>query len=378
MGGKTNIDPLHFFICLFMRSTFFAIVVTLLCCVVSPPRTIFAQSTFTASQQEIRKELSHILASKKSGYSFSGMVLIKQAEQTLYEFHGSGDNHTTPTMFTDTSQFVIGSISKQCTGVLVLREMEQGRLNLFAPIRTYLPELTQSWADTVNAHHLLTHTHGITKLSAPTLFPPGTQFSYSQIGYELLARIVAKTSGKSFAECVHDLFRLCGMRHSFHPAVKQYTQLVQGYTGDSTGAFIAETSSLENYPAAGALISTAQDLVRWNEALYSGKLLSSGTMHLLTTTKPNAIRQHPLFGKTEYSYGITIDNRDSVLQLGNTGFAPGFASMNFYFPATRISIVILSNVDCCSYRNDLASVFAYHTAIQQAVRAYQLRMNQRK
>jgi len=82
----------------------------------------------------------------------------------------------------------------------VLREFDKGNIDLFTPIKKYLPELTQSWADTVTIHHLLTHMHGISQLDKPTTFKVGTQYSYSQIGYELLAKIIERTSGKSFAE----------------------------------------------------------------------------------------------------------------------------------------------------------------------------------
>ncbi len=328
------------------------------------------QNAYTQAKPTFTEALYRILHNSNAPYPFSGLVLIQQDTTTLYAASQGYARNVTKTPFSSTSQFVVGSISKQFTGVLVLREVESKRLDLFAPIRQYLPELQQAWADTITAHHLLTHTHGITSLTEPSSFPAGTRFAYSQRGYELLSRIVSATSGKSFADCAQELFRLCGMTQTFHPAVKQYKNLVQGYTRDSTGTFQQEQASLENYPAAGSFISTARDLARWNRVLYSGQLLSPRMMQLLTTTKPNATRQHPLFGKTEYSYGITIDSTNQVVRLGNTGFAPGFASMNFYFPAVRTSVIVLSNTDCCSYKEDLATVFAYHTAILEVVRQY--------
>ena len=239
---------------------------------------------------------------------------------------------------------MIGSISKQFTAVLVLREFDKGKIDLFTPIHKYLPELTQSWADTVNVHHLLTHMHGITQLDKPTSFKVGTQYSYSQIGYDLLARIVEKTSGKSFAELSENLFVECGMKNTFHPDIKKYNNLVKGYSEIENGKIEFETKTFQNYVAAGSFISTINDLNTWNSLFYNGKLLKSKTMKLLETKQKGAVRNHPIFGITEYGYGITIDTKENILQFGQTGFAPGFISMNFYFPKTKTSVIVLENV----------------------------------
>ncbi|MCE7054330.1 beta-lactamase family protein [Algoriphagus sp. AGSA1] len=80
-------------------------------------------------------------------------------------------------------QFVIGSISKQITSVLVLREYEKGNLSLNDKIATYLPSIDQSWSKSVTIHHLLTHTHGVVDVNQPLGFEPGAQFQYSQLGF---------------------------------------------------------------------------------------------------------------------------------------------------------------------------------------------------
>jgi CubicO group peptidase (beta-lactamase class C family) len=263
-------------------------------------------------------------------------------------------------------QFVIGSISKQFTAVLVLREYDKGNIDIFTPIHTYLPELTQSWADTVTVHHLLTHMHGITQLDKLTTFKVGSQYSYSQIGYDLLAKIVEKTSKKSFAELSENLFRACGMKNTFHPDIKKYSNLVKGYTEIENGKIEFEKETFQNYVAAGSFLSTVNDLNIWNDLFYNGKLLKSKTMKLLLTKQQGAVRNHPLFGITEYGYGITIDTKENILQYGQTGYAPGFISMNFYFPKTKTSAIVLANV---AYETeDLKKTFYYPTEILKIVR----------
>ena len=320
----------------------------------------------TFGQQNILDKQIDSIISTKTTKPFNGVILFSQNGQTKYSktFGYSDIDKKEPLKLN--SQFVIGSISKQFTAVLVLRELDKGNIDLFTPIKKYLPELTQSWADTVTIHHLLTHMHGITRLDKPTTFKVGTQYSYSQIGYDLLSKIVEKTSGKSFAELSKNLFEECGMKNTFHPDIKGYNNLAKGYTENENGKIEFETETFQNYAAAGSFISTVEDLNIWNNCFYSGKLLKRKTMKMVETKQNGAVRDHPIFGITEYGYGITVDTKENILQLGQTGFAPGFISMNYYFPKTKTSVIVLENV---AYEtDDLKKTFYYHTEILKIVR----------
>jgi len=311
-------------------------------------------------QSNLAKRIDSLIACKTKK-PFNGVILISQDGKTKYsKVNGYSDiERKTPLLVND--QFVIGSISKQFTAVLVLQEFDKGHINLFVPIHNYLPELTQNWADTVTVHNLLTHTHGVTELDKPTTFKVGAQFAYSQIGYDLLAKIIERTSGKSFAELSKDLFKKCRMTNTFHPNIKEYKNLVKGYTEQENGIVTFDSSSLDNYAAAGAFISTANDLILWNQNLQNGKLLKKSSFAMMMTKQKNAIRQHPIFGVTEYGYGITIDTKENILQLGQTGFAPGFVSMDFYFPRIKTSVVVFENVAYDS--DDIKKTFYYLTEI---------------
>ena len=118
-------------------------------------------------QVDIKKQIDSLI-SIKTKKPFNGVILISQKGKTKYsKLYGYSDiDKKEPLKQND--QFVIGSISKQFTAVLVLREFDKGNLDLFTPIHKYLPELTQSWADTVTIHHLLVHMHGISDLNKPT------------------------------------------------------------------------------------------------------------------------------------------------------------------------------------------------------------------
>jgi CubicO group peptidase (beta-lactamase class C family) len=328
---------------------------------------IFFKTTIVTfgQQNNVVKQIDTLILAKTTK-PFNGIILISQKGKTKYsKMYGYSDIDKKKVLKIN-AQFVIGSISKQFTAVLVLREFDKGHLDLFTPIHTYLPELTQSWADSVTVHHLLTHMHGITQIDRPTIFKVGTQYSYSQIGYDLLAKIIEKTSEKSFAELSKNLFKECGMKNTFHPNIKEYDNLVKGYTEIESGKLEFENKTFQNYVAAGSFISTAKDLNIWNKIFYGGKLLKNETMKMLETKQQGAVRNHPIFGSTEYGYGITIDTKANISQLGQTGFTPGFVSMSYYFPKSQTSVIVLENIAYDT--DDLKKTFYYHTEILKIIR----------
>ena len=318
-----------------------------------------------AQGSDMSSKINALLATK-TNKPFNGAIIIAQKGVVYYAKNNGYSNLEKKTDLTLNDQFVIGSISKQITAVLVLQEYEKGHLKLDAPIINYLPELTQRWADTVTIQQLLSHTHGINDVSKPLAFPAGTQYAYSQLGYELLAKIVERVSLKTFSELAAALFTRCNMKNTVDPSAQTPKNLVTAYTEQKDGSLTIEKECLQNPVPAGGFISTANDLLLWNESLFGGKLLASSTFKLLTTKQPNAVREHPVFGTTDYGLGITVDTKEDILQYGQTGFAPGFASMDFYFPETKTSVIILENI--AYYPEDLSKTFHYHTDILKLIR----------
>lgn len=274
--------------------------------------------------------------------SFYGTALVAKNNTIVFVPQAAAD-----TMLYDgpvrENLYWIGSVSKQFTAVIVLQEVERGRIDLHTPIGNYLPDLKESWTGQVTVHHLLTHTHGIPEPSlrdpnASLLFAPGTAYEYSQYGYALLAQIVENTSGKSFADLSDELFSRCGMYRTFHPDRQKHRPVLAGYRN---GRQVADVPAV--YPAAGGFASQENDLLTWNNQLHGGKLLPDSLYRLMIAPQPNAVRQHPLFGETLYGYGITTLLQNGALRLGQTGLVPGFCSMNFYYPGTGVSLIILSN-----------------------------------
>ncbi len=279
-----------------------------------------------------------------SPLTFNGVVLVSQKGKIQYlKANGYRDVEKKIPLKTD-DQFEIMSNSKQITAVLVLQAAEQGKLNLKTPVKKYLPSLTQSWADTVTVHHLLNHTHGITDTDKPAAFKAGSQFKYGNLSYMLLGEILKNTTGKDFTELAQSLFKKLKMDKSFIYNVKNNQSLVPGYRSDNNQFEKVKESFLnqEIAPAAG-VISTVQDLAKWDEALFKGKLLSPEFQKLMLT--PSTTAQHNVFGKESmgFGYNVRFIKEAGLDYYGVTGLGDGFTCLNVYFPSTDTSLIILEN-----------------------------------
>ncbi|WP_264790702.1 serine hydrolase domain-containing protein [Aureispira anguillae] len=304
------------------------------------------------------------LLSSNPKQAFNGIVLVTQeGEEPYVHIQGFSNVENKKELNLD-DQFVIGSISKQITAVLILQAYERGDIALDQPIGKYLLNSKQTWKDSVTIHHLLTHTHGIVALDEPLAFMPSTQFQYSQLGYELLANILEAVTHQSFADLSTELFQKQGLKHTVHPKARAAAKLVKGYTEMPNKTIVYEANSLQNYVPAGSFISTANDLAAWNRCLHSGQLLKDSSFDLMVSDYET--RKHPIFGEIEYGYGLTFKKGEAPIQIGALGFAPGFVSSNFYFPSSKTTVVILENV--ARNLEDFKKTFYYHIKILTAIR----------
>lgn len=299
---------------------------------------------------------------------FNGAVVTVRNGKTVYaKSHGFADSARKTPLRVD-SQFILGSISKQTTAVLVLQELEKGNLSLQDPIRKYLPDLQANWADSVTIHHLLSHTSGVVSEDKPLAFRPGTGFLYSGIlGYRLLARVAEKAGGKTYPELAAALFNRCGLRHTTIPALYRKGRLAGSFTEAPGGELQPHRYQLEDLEPptpAGGVISTAADMAQWNECLHGGKLLRASTYKLMTTVY--AARPHARWGEVGYGYGLQVDQGGGVVEYSHSGTLAGFIGTNLYYPASGTSIVVLENV--ARDFNDQIRAFYFHDQLRQLFR----------
>lgn len=275
---------------------------------------------------------------------FNGVILITQKGKPVYsKTHGFADfENKIPLKFDD--QFKINSNSKLFTSVLVMQQVENGKIDLKTAIGKYLPELSQSWKDSINVHQLLNHTHGIDELDKPLLFKPGTDFKYGNISNVLLGQILEKVTGKPYVELANNLFKKLKLKNTFCYAFENEDQLVSGYKlKNNQTEIVTNIKYTPSIPAAG-IISNAHDLALWSYKLHHGKILKKSSYDLITQS--SAMSQHNVFGaeKMGYGYNIRIAEQNGVKYIGHTGLGDGFAALNVYFPNEDLSLIILENV----------------------------------
>lgn len=284
------------------------------------------------------------LISSENPRPFNGVVLLTQNGKVKYSKIFGYKNFDLKTPLKQDDQFEIMSNTKQITSVLILKEVEKGKINLQEPIKKYLPFLTKSWADSVTVHQLLNHTHGIVDIEKPLLFKPGSEFKYGNLSNSLLGKIIENTTKKSYKEVAEELFKSLNMKYTFCYSKTDKKNLVSGHMNKDNNFKVVKNSFIDDYNmAADGVITTAKDLTIWNDALHNGKILTPKSYTLMTTESTKS--QHDVFGKEKMSYGynIRIVEENEIKYFGHTGLGDGFASLNIYIPKSDINLIILEN-----------------------------------
>ncbi|MBE1162386.1 serine hydrolase domain-containing protein [Dyella acidiphila] len=265
------------------------------------------------------------------------------------------------------SVFEAGSVSKQFTAAAALILVGEGRLSLDDDIRKYLPELPD-YGHVVTVGELMGHTSGlrdwgdieamagwprtervydmadvlqVTARQRALNFVPGTAWSYTNTGFNLLAIIVQRVSGMSFVDFTHQhLFAPLGMTHTQWR--DDFRRVVQGraiaYQHVSDGVY-EQMMPFENTYGHGALLTTVGDLLIWNRALNEGRLGAFVTKALQTRTQ--LTHGQP----TVYARGLFERNYRGMREVFHDGATAGYRAWLGRFPDQHVSIAILCNAD---------------------------------
>ena len=268
----------------------------------------------------------------------------------------------------ETAVFRIGSVTKQFTAAAIMKLAEQGKLSLDDPLSGYVPEF-DTGGRTVTIRQLLNHTSGIPsytsqpefiskyaprELSDEELlaivagvdfdFEPGEKWNYSNTGYYLLGMVAAKASGKPFEVFLRDeFFEPLGLTRTYYGADRAIVpRRAQGYEYHSGSRQFANDEPISmNVPgAAGAIWSTAGDLVRWQIALTDGRAVSPASYdEMIRSTAPTGQ------GDTRYGFGLMLSGEGEGLRITHGGGIPGFNSTLSYLPAQGLRTAVISNSD---------------------------------
>jgi CubicO group peptidase (beta-lactamase class C family) len=263
-----------------------------------------------------------------------------------------------------------GSIRKQFVAAAILILAEEGKLSLADDVRKYIPEL-HDFGHTITIDHLLTHTSGIRDwvpllnwasgdpdvmsliLRQRTLnFVPGAEWSYSNSGYVLLPEIVTRVSGMKFSEFLHkrvlDPLGMKSSRYVDDPDVVIKNRAL-AYEPQRGGAWRADMRLGNKRGGAGALFTTASDLVLWNDALGSGRL---GKFVTGKIQEPATLSNGR---KLTYARGLSLLTENSVRILIHSGGAAAYRSIAAHFVDQRVSVAVLCNAgEASDARDDFA------------------------
>jgi CubicO group peptidase (beta-lactamase class C family) len=267
---------------------------------------------------------------------------------------------------TPRTRFRIGSVSKPLTAAAIGRLVEDGRLDLDAPVQRYVPDFPEKpWP--ITARQLAGHLAGIRHYKPgefvsqrhydsvraslavfendPLLFEPGTRFAYSSYGWNLLSAVVEGASGQPFLEFMQKrVFEPAGMADTSAddpgPIVPNRASF---YTRDKEDGPIRNALYVDNSVkwAGGGFLSTTDDLLRFANGLMAGTLLTPQTVTLLWSSQRTAD------GK-ETGYGIGFDNEPDAAgrrRVFHSGSAQGGTAILILYPDERLAIAMAGNTD---------------------------------
>lgn len=335
---------------------------------------VFSQSSLESKvEQYIMQQMQRTYTPGIAvGIVKDGKVILKK---------GYGLANVELAMFTDpNSVFQLLSITKQFTAAGIMLLVQSGKISLDAEISKYLPEIPALWKS-ITIRHLLTHSSGIVDLSdvhpffeqiredatpeqllAPVyklglLFKPGTQWRYSNSNYFILAMIIEKVSGKSYknfleenifkplqmnATKINDLrdvipYRVSGY-HWLGENAEQEPEILSGYHGVKNVLQNAIYISPTRLWAAGGIVSSINDLIKWDAAFDNHLILTKSSYEQMIT--PGR-----LLSGTEINYGFgnELFTMRGHKVAGHQGGGMAFNTTYLRFIEDHLSVIVLCN-----------------------------------
>jgi CubicO group peptidase (beta-lactamase class C family) len=328
--------------------------------------TVEVPASFTpAAAQKLGNQLDSIFTYLHKRKGFNGTVLVTKYDKVLYKgAFGYADFKNKDSLNTETA-FQLASVSKQFTAMAIMMLQEKGKLQYDDSVQQYIPDFPYKG---ITIRHLLTHRSGLSNYTyfSDELWPdrkkpitnedvlnlmavhqpkayhePDTRFNYSNTGYAILASIVTKASGMPFAVFMQkNIFGPLEMKNTFtySPEVATVTgRIASGHTGGRRRRW---PDYLDTVLGDKGMYSTVEDLYKWDQALYTQKLVKKETLQ-------EAFKGSRKEKKRDEDYGFgwrltEVDNGDTIVY--HAGLWHGYTTYLLRNPKDHSALIILSNV----------------------------------
>jgi len=309
---------------------------------------------------------------------FNGSVLVAVNSKVIYKNALGFKNLETSEPLKLTTPSNIGSVSKQFTAMGIMILKEQGLLSYNDKLYDYFPGI--KFSDKITIRQLLTHTSGFPRLNSTLqgvsnmkeaysyflsldllLFNPGENYSYSNSGYILLALIIEKITGKSYNEFIkQNIFIPLKMNNTFLRSTSNSYDDIRAIGFNRFGEKYDDSGFIYG---PGGIYSTVEDLFKWDQALYTEKLVSIETLR--EAFSPGLLNDGTLSRKPDnsqwgYGFGWLLKKNEWEDIVWHDGGINGFSSVFYRELKKSVCIVILSNKGDMGTR---APVYPIHNVI---------------
>ena len=290
----------------------------------------------------------------------AAVAVVKNGRVVRMKGYGLASLEFSVPVTTDTA-FEIGSVSKQMTAAGIMLLVQDGKVGLDERISKYLPNTPEAWKD-VTVRHLLTHTSGIKSYSSldgfelsqrmkiddfikklsphPLEFTPGERNIYSNSGFNLLAYIIETQSGKKYIDFMRErVFLPLGMTRTFDRDPRNIIPLrATGYERIN-GAYSGRDGNLTDLMGAGTIVSTIDDMTKWEAALRGDKLLNAESKKQIWTQFTfNNGKSSP------YGLGWRIGDVRGHKQIAHSGQTAGFGAAIHRYVDDDVTVIALTNL----------------------------------
>lgn len=333
------------------------IIIILLCLIISQYASAQNSSGARQSPAQIVTKVDEYMNAAAKVEGFSGSILVAlDGKPVISKGYGMA-NYELDVPNTPQTVFRLGSITKQFTAMAVMMLQERNKLTVQDPICKYLEDCPTAWQP-ITIRHLLTHTSGIPNFTEfpdyaktmslpvtqaslierfkdkPLEFVPGEKSNYSNSGYYLLGMVIERASGKTYADFSQEnIFVPLGMKQTGYDDTRSIVKnRAAGYTRQGTSILNAAYTNTDITFSAGALYSTTEDLLRWDQALYTEKLVKRKSLEEMFT---------PF--KEGYGYGWGVGKMFDRRVINHSGGISGFSTIINRFPDDRVTVIVLTN-----------------------------------